>query len=114
MNFLFLLPLVSPRARARDAIAVPDDMGPSSRTKSMGRHQKHQGDLSGAACGQLVDAVPAQLEAVDEGNLYTRAREKNGRNLSSTTSRACTGPTVASSWQEQRKHGASYPCQEVG
>ena len=83
MNLLFLLPLVSPRARARDAIAVPDDMGPSSRTKSMGRHHKHQGDLSGAACGQLVDAVPAQLEAVDEGNLYTRAREMNGRNLSS-------------------------------
>ena len=99
--------------------AITTSLGPSSRTNSMGRFQQHQKDLPGAACGQLIDAVPAQLEqhersssdytttsrrlysglarlkAVDEGNLYTRAREKNGRNLSSTTSRATTATNEA-------------------
>jgi len=108
----FLMVVVS--AKSDTDTAITTSLGPSSRTtNSMGRFQQHQKDLPGAACGQLIDAVPAQLEqhersssdytttsrrlyssglarlkAVDEGNLYTRAREKNGRNLSSTTSRA--------------------------
>jgi hypothetical protein len=73
---VLVIGVVSGAARRWHGLREPDYAGLPDKS----HHQKdHQ---PGEACGQLIDAAPAQLEAVNEENLHARARETYGRKVS--------------------------------